>query len=197
MFLLHKLRELGGFWVGRVADGLNLSSTGMTHTERLTTNVTGDIRSFTSNCAAMTIRHAVYHLLNVSKISRGVMPLPGIIMSRLGSGNVLSRNIVFCMNATMIHLKISPRRITNRLGKRLNSLTVRIRISRGAGALAVDSHNVNVASSRMSGCVGRVTFSNTNRFLRGCGSSGVVNRFKLKFCSTFVMSGGIAVSSLS
>lgn len=69
------------------------------------------------------------------------------------------------------------------------------------GAVGFVSGKLNVATRRMRRCVARVTFSNTARFLRGCGSgaarSSVVKRFNLKFCSTFVMTSRIRVSALS
>ncbi len=87
----------------------------------------------------------------------------------------------------------------NILASSVNSAAVHIAISDTTRAVAVDSTNVNVANRRVRGCVGRVTFSNIASFLRGCGSDTgtVVKRFKLKFCSTFVISSHIRVVARS
>ncbi len=83
----------------------------------------------------------------------------------------------------------------NSFDNRANRLGMDIRIGGRTKAVAIDSHNLNVARRRVSGCVGRVTFSKTGSFLSGCGRSTgtVVNRFNLKFCSSFVIDGGIRV----
>lgn len=121
--------------------------------------------------------------------ARGVFPVVGgflcdsrrVFLHRLISGTISTARGLGALTSV------------DRFGKRLNSLAVRMSLS--GSAVAVSSHNVNLATRRVSGCVGRVTFSNTGSFLRGCGGSTgtVVNRFKLNFCSTFVMTGGIRV----
>lgn len=121
--------------------------------------------------------------------ARGVFPVVGgflcdsrrVFLQRLMSGTISTARGLGALTSV------------DRFGNRLNSLA--IRISLNGSAVAVSSHNVNLATRRVSGCVGRVTFSKTGSFLRGCGGSTgtVVKRFKLKFCSTFVISGGIRV----
>lgn len=125
----------------------------------------------------------------VKMAARGVFPVVGgflcdsrrVFLHRLISGTMSTARGLGALTSG------------NRFGKRVKSLAVGMDLK--GSAVAVSSQNVKLATRRVSGCVGRVTFSNTGSFLRGCGSSTgtVVKRFNLNFCSTFVMTGGIRV----
>lgn len=78
-----------------------------------------------------------------------------------------------------------------------NSFHVLLAHSGSGHLLAISSGNVNVAGRRLRRGLNAVTRSNSLSFGGSGGSRGVsvVNRFNINFCSTFVITSGIAIVS--